>query len=333
MVIAYQSSEMFSDICMVSLYSLLKNNLEEKNIFIYIISKDFSQKSLDNIKRMCDRMGFGNATVQVIDINNIESRFDLIFDDYNGKWGIDSFCKLLLGSLLPREVSRVLYLDSDTIVCRNLRTLYETDLDNYVAAAVKDFLGKSYFEYFGLDDEDIYCNSGVLLINLNNWRKYEIETKIKEYLKKNNGKIFFSEQTVFNVVCKKNICSLGLANNLTSIPALLDEKDLVALRKPYNSYEIEEIIEARNNPLIIHFTTLFLIMGRAWHIRNNHPFNYIFDEYANDVPEFEKKALSWKSMFKSKLICIIPRNILCKVVGYYYSKIRLNNYTRYCKEN
>ena len=41
MVIAYQSSEFFSKICLVSLCSLIENNLNEDDIYVYILSKDF----------------------------------------------------------------------------------------------------------------------------------------------------------------------------------------------------------------------------------------------------------------------------------------------------
>ena len=46
MVIAYQSSEFFSKICLVSLCSLIENNLNEDDIYVYILSKDFSYESL-----------------------------------------------------------------------------------------------------------------------------------------------------------------------------------------------------------------------------------------------------------------------------------------------
>ena len=188
MVIAYQSSEFFSKICLVSLCSLIENNLNEDDIYVYILSKDFSYESLENVKGLLKKFGFNRDNVEIINISNLKDRFDLTFDDYEGKWGIDSFCKLLLGKLLPSSVKRVLYLDSDTVVCENLHDFYHMNLDNYAVAAVKDFISKEYYDYFGLtDEEDVYCNSGVMLFNLYNWRRMGIEQSISNYLKEKKG--------------------------------------------------------------------------------------------------------------------------------------------------
>ncbi len=331
MVIAYQSSELFSDICLVSLYSVLINNLNDRDMYIYILSKDFSDQSLNRVKNMMDKLGFNKNYASVIDISNIADKNGLVFDDYNGKWGIDSFCKLLLGTLLPNSITRVIYLDSDTIVCGNLSKIYNMNLDNYVVAGTKDFLSKEYFDYFGLDNNDIYCNSGMLLINLDNWRKCAIEKKISDYLKKVNGQVFFSEQTVLNIVCRKQICALGLEYNLTSISAFLNYKQLCYLRQPYNGYSREEIKRALKKPVIIHYTSLFLIRGRIWNYRNNHPFRETFDIYARSVPEFKKNDLPIKKAILFRLNSVIPKNITCFVVGYYYCYGRLEKYKKYCR--
>ena len=74
------------------------------------------------------------------------------------------------------------------MVCENLHDFYHMNLDNYAVAAVKDFISKEYYDYFGLtDEEDVYCNSGVMLFNLDNWRRMGIEQSISNYLKENKG--------------------------------------------------------------------------------------------------------------------------------------------------
>lgn len=331
MIIAYQSSELFSSICMVSLYSLLENNKNEEDIYIYILSEDFSDNSLQCVKDMLKSAGYDRDNAVVIDISDLDKRFDIYFDNYNGKWGIDSFCKLLLGKLLPENVHRVLYLDSDTIVCRNLHDFYYLDMGEYVAAAVKDFISKEYFEHLGLSDTDVYCNSGVILYDLDKWRSQKFESEISILLKEKNGCVFFSEQSVFNIVARKKIKVVGLGYNLTSIPVCLSWRQILLLRHPYNSYEEKDIYDAVNNPAIIHFTSLFVINGRVWNNDNNHPLKQYFDKYAKHVFGFEYSDVS-KNKSRIFFFCkLIPNLLLFLIIGNYYKNGRIKKYEKYVR--
>ena len=331
MIIAYQSSELFSSICMVSLCSLLENNKGEAEMYIYILSKDFSDNSLQLVKDMLERAGYNRDNAFIVDISDLDKRFDICFDNYNGKWGIDSFCKLLLGKLLPENVHRVLYLDSDTIVCRDIHDFYNIDMGNCAVAAVKDFISKEYFELLGLSDTDVYCNSGVILYDLDKWRELELENEISILLKQRNGCIFFSEQSVLNIVAKKIIKVVGLEYNLTSIPVCLSWREIQLLRHPYNSYEEQEIYRAIKDPAIIHFTSLFVINGRAWNIDNNHPLKKYFDKYANQVLSFKYSDVS-KDKHRIFFICkLFLSPLLFFVIGNYYRNGRIKKYKKYMR--
>lgn len=332
MVIAYQSSESFSKICMVSLYSLLINNRNDMNLRVYILSKDFSQDSLHKIKGLMSKLGFNPGNAKVIDINNLSQRFNLVFDDYNGKWGVDSFCKILLGKLLPEDEERVLYLDSDTIVTQDLSELYNINLGDCDAAAVKDFLSKRYYDFLNLSDDSVYVNSGVLLIDLNNWRRDKIDEKVSAFLQEKRGMVFFSEQSVLNIVCEGQIKELDLKYNLTSIPATLSISEIKDLRSPIKNLDFKQLEQARKNPVIIHFTSLFLICGRAWNIECNHPYKHLFDEYSKHIDEFEETHVSNNEQKLNALIKMAPRKWLCKIVGYYYNEIRIEKYKKYCRK-
>ena len=333
MIVAYQSSEAFANICMVSIYSLLSCQTANKDLDIYILSPDISEKSISCIRKMMSELGFDGRRLSVIDISNIRQRFDLMFDDYNGKWGIDSFCKLMLGSLLPKSVEKVLYLDSDTIICKPLDELFATDIQGFLLAASKDFMSKEYFEFFQLDHSDIYCNSGMMLFNLTRWREEKVEKQIRDYLKSQNGQVFFSEQSVMNIICRKKMKCLPLAYNFTTVPAALSYSQIKSLRKPQNSYTEAEVIAAKKEPIIIHYTTLFMINGRVWHENNKHPYKEAFEKNAQNVPFF--KQLKLKQSFLNRVLKVlidsVPRNILCKLVGIYYNSCRLSRYKNYIR--
>src|SRR4029077_14814785 len=80
--------------------------------------------------------------------------------------------------LLPQllgDLGRVLYLDSDLIVTGPLDELWSTDLVAHPLAAVTNPLypgmSTAFFRVLGLPTETAYFNSGVMLIDLEDWRR------------------------------------------------------------------------------------------------------------------------------------------------------------------
>ncbi len=70
------------------------------------------------------------------------------------------YCLLrLLADRVEELPGKVLYLDTDTVLCRDAGELFHIPLDGYELAAVRDRYGKFFFG-------PNYCNSGVLLMNL-----------------------------------------------------------------------------------------------------------------------------------------------------------------------
>ena len=283
--IAYQSSNEYAQICLVSLYSFLENNQYLNDVRLYILSSNFTHESLILFQKALKQYGYDEHNVFIINISNIKSDYELLFDDYNGKWGIDSFSRLLLGSLLPIDVEKILYLDSDTIICKSLWDIYEQDMGDYYAFATRDLLSKKYLSFLNIS-ANFYCNSGVILFNLKKWRDDKVENKVQQYLKEKHGFVFFSEQSVFNYVCQNRIKLLPLGFNLYSLVTLCSYKNINALRKPSYPYSKEELVVALNNPTIIHYTSFFLINNRVWYKNSNHPMKNHFDKYAKFNPNF-----------------------------------------------
>ncbi|GAA4760047.1 glycosyltransferase family 8 protein [Citricoccus nitrophenolicus] len=103
-----------------------------------------------------------------------------------------SLYRLLLGEVLPKSLRRVLYLDADTIVASSIAPLYDRPLDHEaVVGAVPDAqspwaagpLGPPWQE-LGLDPSSGYFNSGVLLIDLERWRRDRTGLRCLELLRR-----------------------------------------------------------------------------------------------------------------------------------------------------
>ncbi len=125
-----------------------------------------------------------------------------------------------------KDIDKILYLDSDTLICRDIAELYNTDISDYVLGGVRDMAPvndkyhpqgifiKNFAEKYL--NNGPYINSGVLLINLKKMAEYEhlmFETKIP---------LFYPDQDLLNAAFVGKIKILPLKYNLA--PGILVPK-------------------------------------------------------------------------------------------------------------
>lgn len=121
--------------------------------------------------------------------------------------------RLLAPYFVPEP--RVLYLDSDVVVRRDLQGVFETDLAGYAVAAVADAsfptLGDSIENWReqGLDPDRPYFNSGVLLIDLERWRADGTANALLANLREHAAAYRFHDQDALNAVLQGRWLALG----------------------------------------------------------------------------------------------------------------------------
>lgn len=153
-----------------------------------------------------------------------------------------------------KNISKVLYIDGDIIIKKNIATLFETDISNYLLAATHDFWktideynhkGKSSFAEF-------YFNSGVMLINLDAFREKDIPNKLwDEKIKQSSlKKSSLMDQNVLNAVCKDNVLKLPIKYNCNVAFSDFPNVDLInsVFSTKYNS--TADLIE---DAVILHY--------------------------------------------------------------------------------
>ncbi len=162
------------------------------------------------------------------------------------------YLKFNLATILAKT-DKVLYLDGDVIVLKDLTELYNTDIEDYYAAAAQDL------ESTWIDKrKEPYFNNGVMLINLKKMREDNIETKLINY-KKNDKINRFMTQDAFNTVLYKKVKFIPLIYD-TFAPEYNDENILKIIKKVLNKNYDEKIYpyktaqEYRNAVVIIHYT-------------------------------------------------------------------------------
>ena len=130
-----------------------------------------------------------------------------------------AYCRLLLPHLL--DVPRLIYLDSDVLVFRDLSELYDLQLsEGKAVAAVSDSetlcLGEDsalLATAIRLPPAGTYFNSGVMLMNLSELRRDYFFQRAVEFLNTWSGKYRFHDQSAINFLLHERIQPLSVEWN------------------------------------------------------------------------------------------------------------------------
>jgi len=202
-----------------ALLSSILENTKKRKLRFHLISPDLSEIEKEHIQSYIDSQ---NAESIFYTLN--ENTFkDLVL---TGKWTHAVYYRLFFPMLVSAEVSRLLYLDSDTVVVNDLSELYDIDLENYPVGAVYDNYVKEQ-PLIGISKGN-YFNSGVLLIDIKRWKEQDISKKALLYLKKYPERIIYVDQCGLNAVLKENWKRLDYKYNVlyTYIPTEASKAEL-----------------------------------------------------------------------------------------------------------
>ncbi|MCW1346321.1 glycosyltransferase family 8 protein [Campylobacter jejuni] len=190
------------------------------------------------------------------------------YDSYN------VFLRLFLGSILPVDIQKCLYLDVDILVLNDIRNLFKLDLQDKIFAATF-ILKHTWADLVSRDGSKIakmkgpHFNSGVMLINLLNWRAEQIEKQSIDFIKTFNIPSGADEYILNAIIDKKKILSLDFRWNFLIGFELLYKKNKLYFLD--NSFDVigytlgckkNEFLEAYNNINIVHYT--YLYMPKPW---------------------------------------------------------------------
>ena len=330
MNVAYHLTDNYAKISGTSIVSLFENNKDVDEINVYLIENGFTQKTKDKFTELANKYGRKIFFISLPDLNG--EGYDLGLVSIKKKWMFDSYSRLFLDRLLPEDVDRVIYLDGDVLVLDSLKSLWEMDLQGKCCAACMDCVSESYYKLFKIKPENRYCNSGLIIMDLKAWKQKKIGEKVKRHVQKNNGYVFFMEQTVFNVVLQNEIVYLPFKYNVSSLVQVLSYKDLMKLRKPLHFYSSKEVEEAKKNPVIVHMTGFFYVINRAWNEVTNHPDKERFVEYCKKydwgVPILDKDNRSTGTRVKDALVHGIPKCFMIPAISFLYNNWRVKNIER-----
>lgn len=315
MIVVYASDDNFAPVLGVSVTSLFENNHSCK-ISVYILDSGISENNRVRLE------GIANDFGQTLIFVNANSHFQSNMKHNRGSAA--TFTRLYMAKLLPDDVPKALYLDCDIIIEGNLEVLWNTDISEHYAAGVRDCISRRRRASVELTDSDNYINAGVMLVNLDKWRKDNITEGFLEFSHRYKGKVPYADQGIINGVLKGGILSLGAEFNCFSAMYDFSYEELMLFRRPVNFYSEKEIAAAKGSPCIVHFTTSFLSL-RPWVKESKHPYTkkwldyYIRSPWA-DEPLKEDSTPIFKR-FCIKIYKRLPDFIAVRIAGLLHSEI------------
>ncbi|MDY2636567.1 MAG: glycosyltransferase family 8 protein [Phascolarctobacterium sp.] len=242
----------------VAMASVLLNTYTPKKIYFFVIddniNADNKEKMLSSVNKLGGRLSFVTAN---------EKALEDVF--VSGNLTRAAYLRLDIPNMVPFSVDRIIYIDCDLLVLSDIKQLWETDLNGKPLAATEDFgiLSSSAkraekIKNLAWKREYSYFNSGVLLIDVKQWRE---SNNAKKLLKLAVTKSFrHHDQDVLNYLFMNNWVKLEAKWNVippifnmpfrTVIDSALRKRAIAALKAPailhyaggYKPWEYESVI-------------------------------------------------------------------------------------------
>ena len=177
-------------------------------------------------------------------VENIKSRFKNIYH-----FSVVTYYRLFIASLFP-QYDKILYLDCDLVVLGDISELYNTDLGNNILGAAPEQFVQSTGEFrlyaekaLGIDPDD-YVNAGVLLIDLEQFRKNDIEKKFIKLITEYDFDLLDPDQAYLNYLCHDKIFTLPNGWNKEPMPLKCEgKKNIVHYALYKKPWQYDDVID------------------------------------------------------------------------------------------
>ena len=214
--------------------SILQNNTSNSDYTFYIVENNVTEKNKQKMKKHVTRQ---NQNIEFIHFDTESIDNGAFYFTFSNRITPIAMARIMLPEILPKDVDKVLYLDGDMLATTDIKPLYDTDLDNYLAVMCPNINIMTYPKF---KFNNGYFNSGLILMDVNKWRKEKTSQKLADYLEKNSEDFIFHktknptaylypDQDLINIVLDKRIKTLDKRwNNQTLRQAVL-EPDAVGI--------------------------------------------------------------------------------------------------------
>lgn len=191
-----------------------------RSIRFYLINSDFPNEWFKQLNKRLERYDSEIINCRVTSEQISRYKTDISYT---------VFLRYFVSDFVQED--KALYLDCDLVVTKNLDNLFETDLQDYPLAAVRDYGGRVYYgrEMF---------NAGVLLINNRLWKQENMSQRLIDLTNEWHDKVDQADQSILNMLFENRWIELEFDNNH------------VVIHKQFTDYELPA---GQDYPGIIHY--------------------------------------------------------------------------------
>ena len=191
-----------------------------RSIRFYLINSDFPNEWFKQLNKRLERYDSEIINCRVTSEQISRYKTDISYT---------VFLRYFISDFVKED--KALYLDCDLVVTKNLDNLFETDLQDYPLAAVRDYGGRVYYgrEMF---------NAGVLLINNRLWKQENMSQRLIDLTNEWHDKVDQADQSILNMLFENRWIEMEFDNNH------------VVIHKQFTDYELPA---GQDYPGIIHY--------------------------------------------------------------------------------
>lgn len=322
----------------VALRSVVEHADPGKIYNIYILVNG----ALDGWKELLCGCDLNNFHIELVNVRNYIDKFLPGWKFYeSGHINVSAYFRLFAPVIFDK-VDKLLYLDSDLVVEKDVSKLFEEDISSYLIGGIVDVETNRWYcaeqwvrEYVNnvlKIDINGYINSGVCLMNLRRMREENLFENFKKCLE-NIRQPRFHDQDVLNVCCAGKIKYFDVRWNCEyHIPIWSPNwKNEVPAALLY------KYVESRKTPWIVHFAggakpwdNLYLPMsGYFWKYARKvtcyellfvEAIDKIFSEHKSKIPEHKPSRVTY---FVKRLEYKLMRTLVPRKRNYYAKKLNL----------
>ena len=312
--VVYSCDDNYIRQTIVSIVSLLESNHHPFNV--WIISDDIRSSNRDLIIEMTKKF---QTNIIFLEIEEILGGIVLARGQRHPR---TIYAKLFLEDIIKAD--KLLFLDSDTVINDDLSDLWIRTMQEELIAGVRMPYSDLKKESMNITSSVPYICDGIVMINLDLWRKNKIGNACKTYINHYNGNPPMMSEGTLNYVCQHKIGVLPPKFNLMSFMIMYSMDEINTLFKVNDYYTKFELAEARKHPIIIHY--IKELYNRPWFEPCDHPHKGVFrDKYESLFLENEYEFCDLEK--HTKITRLLFRNLPFNVFAFLYhfkERIRKN---------
>ena len=266
----------------VAIHSIICHATEGKRYDICVLHAGLTRARVRQIERMSQE----NISIRFFRVDEMVQPEEIEWLHATPRFPKEACFRFLIPQLF-RGRRKVLYMDCDVVVMRDIATLYETRLTaNQYFGAVHDTLVLYWLhqenDYFKrkllLAKPENYFQSGILLMNLSALERDGIASKLKLAMQQTKD-LRFPDQDILNMVCAGHVRYLdGRWNVEYHVPLWAPNYGEVMTQKEVTEYE-----KSYDDPWILHFCG-----GKKPWTNPSYPLSELFWKYARQSPFYEE---------------------------------------------